>query len=619
MGKSQFDFEKGVNLALDPNLLSLPSKKSPSSPNAADQQKEPIVPPATAQEINELVSNPYEIYGKMPLAQLVPLILQQKQIPFSELSQDYILKETSEKVMDSNDAMDNEPQLPDNSKSNFSTMDASESYETIRSKMIDHINVAMNESSLALETVSLLLSGVRENNAKSSISPYLKRNVPMGSLNSDRIPINNSNNVKKTNEKIKFSFGWKLKCLDDSKLMLKKNVDKLFEIVRRENKYWQMISQVIVNTDVIFKLRDKLSGERLIGIKYGFEDSGSNYHLDRGIAVLKNNTELNQLELIPYYNNKNFSIHDSNIRIGYTFIRIRIFTKIESEDDFILSGESSITNNDSTNIRDQIKKFKDIIFEKELMYQLKKESSQLISYGVKIENENKIMIELPNEKIEIELLQVDDLSTVMNEQDNPKINDKRANLILITLRLLLVVIFKKNLRRRSTTNSISNHNGSYSEDILLIRPILGKLRHQNYKILLKKIIKQNILDIIESSQCQEIKITRKPNNDTTRTVDKHIDKLNKDIASFDNLINTPVSHFEVSLPDRKDSFKLVLESPNYCNAIISVKYKDPLNDNRAFDAKFTELKEVEEFLYFIITEYILKKETEEHIPIKQEH
>lgn len=87
-----------------------------------------------------------------------------------------------------------------------------------------------------------------------------------------------------------------------------------------------------------------------------------------------------------------------------------------------------------------------IIFEKELMYQIKKECALLISYGVSIENENKVIIELPNEKFEIELLSLDDDSIVNHEQDLPKINDKRANLMLVMLRLLLVVIFKKTLR-----------------------------------------------------------------------------------------------------------------------------------------------------------------------------
>lgn len=119
------------------------------------------------------------------------------------------------------------------------------------------------------------------------------------------------------------------------------------------------------------------------------------------------------------------------------------------------------------------------------MYQIKKECALLISYGVSIENENKVIIELPNEKFEIELLSLDDDSIVNHEQDLPKINDKRANLMLVMLRLLLVVIFKKTLRSRiSSPHGLINLN--VDDDILIIRPILGKVRFANYKLLLKK-------------------------------------------------------------------------------------------------------------------------------------
>lgn len=691
----------GINLALDPNLLSLPTHSattttfnsnanSPDNEESTDMKTEQSIHKTTKSE--SLIKNPFEVYGQVPLSQLIPLILQQKNIPFSELLESEIEEEivtpplssgaADTKLVDNvkyedkintrleNNELAESPKsamndIPRTNQSTPGPEPNEPTLEAIRTTMVDQINTAMNESSLALETVSLLLSAVRENNAKSSLSPYLKRTIPLGSLNSERI-IKDIDTSKQL-DTVQFGLGWKLKSLDESRTILRDTLDSLWSIMEKEHSYWKMISEVILNSDVVFKVRDRsLSGSgssnKVLGIKYGYEDSGSMYRLDRGIAILKNNIELNKLELIPFNGSSGSGITDSNItsaknianRLAMNptfmepkhnissnsgmntavnntansnnsglvkyFLRARILTKIESEDDYILSGESSIDPNffNMGTIREQIGKFKNIIFEKELMYQLKKECSKLISYGVKIENENKIVIELPNEKFEIELITIlDDVydeSIMMNNgQSTQKINDKRANLVLITLRILLVVIFKKNLRKRLTNNS----SIVTADNILLIRPILGKLRHQNYKSLLMKIIKDNVLDIVQDCSINTSKIleysSKDSMSDNESLNDEHIAKLEKDIRSFDKLIKMPITKFEIKLSDR-EKLIITLRTTNYCNAITNVKYFS--QDEKLFDTDFAEFKEIEEFLHFIITEYVMKNE--EPIMVKKE-
>ncbi|GCF00211.1 RNA polymerase II mediator complex subunit [Zygosaccharomyces mellis] len=638
--------EDGIQLALDPNLITLPLHGSVSSPltNApnsnvqASENGNPDQIDVDAGPVNgnndtgqSLINNPYGLFGQMPLEHLIPLVLQQKGFgfKFADLSEDALEEEIEgdrsggsdnarpdlmdvdpsenkvEEVPPETLAEDNQGTTKDSE--NKVEIITQEQFMRMRREMIEHINIAMNESSLALEFLSLLLSSVRESVALSSMSPFLKKIVPVASLNGDKVSLEPQTVEEQLTMQV-IDRGWKIRCLNESRTLLKENHSMLEEKLKSEHRYWKKVLQYISNKDVVFKLRDRSTGLRSLGIKYGYEDSGSTYRFDRGVAILKTNPETNTLELVPITGENSPSTRNEK------FIRIRIFTKIEFEDDYILSGESSVDNvflnsdssgkKDQEDIRSQIEKLKALIFEQELMYQLRRECAQLISYGVTIENEKKIVIELPNEKFEIELVSLDDASVVNHEQDAPKINDRRANLMLVTIRMLLVVMFKKNLRQR-LTSSIRHTHLNVDKDILLIRPLLGKMRHQNYKLLLKKILKIHVLDVVENSTLSETAIFPSSyQNGDDADLDIHIAKLNQEISTFDRLLTPCKTQFDAKLSD-KGELSLTLESPNYCNLAVRVFYQNEPK-NVFFDTRFSEFKEVEEILHFIVNEYIKK-------------
>ncbi|CDF87224.1 related to Mediator of RNA polymerase II transcription subunit 17 [Zygosaccharomyces bailii ISA1307] len=639
--------EKGIQLALDPNLITLPLHSTSASPltnTSNGDSQAPDNPKKDQMDIDSdppnvkttggqsLVNNPYGLFGQMPLEQLIPMVLRQKGpgFKFADLSEEAIEeeieKEKAGKLDSPISASMNSPQTKpeDVSPANLLSKDEDEIGESnteqkdegitqeqfvkLRREMLEHINIAMNESSLALEFLSLLLSSVRESVALSSMSPFLKKTAPVGSLNSDKLPLEPKTVPEKLTMEI-IDRGWKLRCLNESRSVLKENHTMLEEKLRKEHEYWKKIAQYISNKDVIFKLRDKSTGLKSLGVKYGYEDSGSTYKHDRGVAVLRTNPESNTLELVPIVG------ENSRLQHNEKFVRIRIYTKIEFEDDYILTGESSLDRvfssggslgrTDHEDIRVQIEKLKTLIFEQEMMYQLKKECSRLISYGVTIENENKVVMELPKEKFEIELVSLDDVSVVNHEQDAPKTNDKRATLMLITLRMLLVVMFKKNLIQR-LTSSIRITSLNVEKDILLIRPLLGRMRHQNYKLLLRKILKTYVLDIVEGSRLSEVPVnTSRQQVIQEANLDVHVSKLKKEIKAFDRLLNICKTKFEIALPG-SDKLSLTLENPKYCNLAVRVQYHND-QENVSFDTEFSEFKEVEEILHFIVNEYIQGK------------
>lgn len=655
----------GIQLALDPNLISLPLSSSAITPlpatataGAIDEERQDgqdskamgsenqVSQVGNAINGQALFQNPYAIFKDMPMQELIPLLLHQRGsgFKFASLSEKELLEEIQKEQNTSSKAETDDGTLADLSAVDHegdtamdgergngllteggeqacpyqeeATRDAfkegeeevmsQEQFLSARKDMVEHVNLALNESSLALEFISLLLSSVRESAGTASMSPFLRKTAPVGSLNSDRLPLAQQTRGEVISSEI-LSRGWKLRTLNESRSLLKEKHSSLSKIIEKEHQYWSKIAKYISNKDVLFKMRDRMNGMRLLGIKYGYEDSGSTYRHDRGIAVLKNNPELNILELVPSNSTEAPDTHYME-----RFVRVRIYTKIASEDDYILTGESSMNklfaNSDSVNsgiedVENQIKKLKAFAFERELMYQMKKESARLISYGVTIESENKVVMELPNEKFELELVSLDDDSVVNHDQDAPKVNDRRATLLITTLRLLLVVMFKKNLRQRLTSSSIRPTPKGF-KDILLLRPILGKLRHHNYKILLKKILRDYVLDVIEGSSLIETP-AEIPATGEVKVVDDNIAKLSKDINAFRCLLNTSRTNFKVEVPE-KGSLLLVLESPNYCNAVVTIKYENALR-NVSFDTTFSEFKEIEEFLHFVVTEYMREK------------
>lgn len=660
-----------IRLAIDPNLITLPigskstsphsnstSDGNPESHNTENEEvdnKAGSLPPEQLSNNNaKLIVNPYEKYGRMSLGQLIPLISQQRgpNFKFADINEDILKQELAiendngkqeskddTKAEDGIDTMDidqndnsevntndigynewsNEPKedtgILDNTQDTningeMESQLTQEEFNKIRKVMLEHINMAMNESSLAMEFVSLLLSPVRESTAVSSMSPFLKKTVNPGSLNSEKVKMPAVSRRDKLSLSI-LSRGWKLRALNEARAILKKNFTEISSSLKQEHHYWSSIAYNISNKDVLFKIRDKQTTKRSLGLKYGYEDSGSTFRNDRGTAILRGTDEANGLELIPLTLGRTSTV--GSVYKGGKFLRVRIFTKIESEGDYILSGESSLDklfknhseNSDSKNddVRLQISKLKFFIFEQELMHQLKKECAYLISYGVTVENEHKIVIELPNEKFEIEYLSLDDDSVVNHEQDAPKANDRRANLMLVTLRMLLIVIYKKNLRQKMVSNT-RKHIASTEKDILLIRPLLGKMRHSNHKKLIRKILKECVLEVVPDTELQERSIQNldKEDFETFDLQDAHIVKLTKDINAFRNVLDVGKTEFTI---DMKQSGKLslILESPNYCNAQVSIKY-DNQTSNTHFNTVSTEFKEVEEFLHFLISTYV---------------
>ncbi|KAI7970845.1 hypothetical protein EIK77_008025 [Talaromyces pinophilus] len=99
------------------------------------------------------------------------------------------------------------------------------------------------ETQFALDFISLLLSKHTPRQAETSISPYLKQNVPMGSLNVDvvRAPQKSQSALRDSQNVAR---GWKMESFNASANRLLKAASRLESEVAAETKYWDQVLSI---------------------------------------------------------------------------------------------------------------------------------------------------------------------------------------------------------------------------------------------------------------------------------------------------------------------------------------------------------------------------------------
>jgi mediator of RNA polymerase II transcription subunit 17 len=122
------------------------------------------------------------------------------------------------------------------------------------------------ETQFALDFISLLLSKHAPRQAETSISPYLKQNVPMGSLNVDvvRAPQKSQSALRDSQNVAR---GWKMESFNASANRLLKAASRLESEVAAETKYWD---QVLSIKDRGWKVCRLPRERQVLGVQYGF-------------------------------------------------------------------------------------------------------------------------------------------------------------------------------------------------------------------------------------------------------------------------------------------------------------------------------------------------------------
>lgn len=124
------------------------------------------------------------------------------------------------------------------------------------------------ESAHALDFISLLLSKHTPRQAEITLSPYLKQNLPMGSLGAEVLQVPQKSDGERAQDE-KIPLGWKLNALASTAESLFKSASRLEQEIERETRYWAQVLAVKEQGWPICRLpREK----HTLGVRYGFAE-----------------------------------------------------------------------------------------------------------------------------------------------------------------------------------------------------------------------------------------------------------------------------------------------------------------------------------------------------------
>ncbi|QPG73356.1 hypothetical protein FOA43_000666 [Brettanomyces nanus] len=531
-----------------------------------------------------------------------------------------------------------------------------ESFMKQKEKAIGYVDSALNESSLSLDFVSLLISCVRPAAGSSSMSPHLKQNVKVGVLSGSSIDTEQHQQQQKE-EDIELDKknqsagrGWKLQSLERVSSDLKSAAERLRIEIGKEKRYWDGMMDIVRSDEVVIPVKSRNSKSvKEIGVKFGFGDAGSNY-FDKGIGLLrknKNNGELyfEKKDVIQQMQNVQKAGKEETDKVVTVKLYKRCNDDNRTEDEhgskLFMVGRSTnlvqrldnlILDKSKSKVINDIRRARFFLFEEELFYQLMREASTLTSLQVKVKSD-KIMVELHHLVLEIAFESMEEVKSWDNATELITEYNSDADEIGSFLRLMLCSQHRHNLQRRrlppvSLDQSPLRSQTNEHSTVMLIRPLITYKKHERTIRRLKRILRSILIDLEGKDSEAEVDEMLKTNsrlkrfcNDPNqmRSVRKKR-KLLKD-NPFIRCLLSPLSVMELRY---KEKLEVRIEltsssSASYSSISVNVRLKSSVQpekpnkkssspsedayDLSVLDVQFYDVREVEDCLNWVIRNY----------------
>lgn len=459
-----------------------------------------------------------------------------------------------------------------------------EIFNNQRMELSKDVGNALNEVSLSLDFVSLLISSVKPALSKNTMSPHLQKFVKPTSLTSDKLENEtgsgngsaSGNSIESTfnengTKNTKIGEGWKTEAIGKITRLFKESAENLKMQVAKENRYWTMVNSVKSNDEALFRMRDPVSNARSIGVKYGYGDSGSDFQ-DKGNALLRKNNRTGVITFVPLGSTGANGVQVSTKQ--YKYVRVRILSKVD--EDYIVTGQSKFSRSQFKSLYEvinQIEMARYFLFEDDLFYQLSREAKILISYNITV-SADKITLAFGNDIVEIESVAYDeseDGNSPAQSTASSTINNEKCQCIIIYFKLMLCCFYKYNLKlKQKVPTNLTKWKQSNSHPLIL-RPFLGNLRHEMFVETAEKIIN----DIVKSTNLQnELNIKKFTN----------LGKVSKN--PFQKSIDKPISVFYLQLKNTEQKVLkikvLITTNELYVNLILrlSVTQYERVEDSK---------------------------------------
>lgn len=352
------------------------------------------------------------------------------------------------------------------------------SVEELRTKLVTKIGAALNETALNLDFVSLLVSASRPQAGESSISPMLKSQTPLASLNAQSVTIPAAT-VPATS-----SYGWKVKAYRRSATSLSNAAQRLTKEADKEKRFWHDLLDVTSQGEVV---------NRKLRVTYGYRDSGS-LSFDKGHGSFKREESSGAAMFKPYAHSSRRLVRVTVIADGSgatlggtTDSGVEDFETPEPER---IVGQSTLPFMDLlSHLKEPLRSVRvarNNLYEHELMWQLIKEArGDLASHRVKLQDGGKIICELFGGRIEIDLA---DAGAELVKDPLPLSNPAQS--INYTLHLLLSHQYQARLRKSHdvprvlaskatiprSANSMADSEAAL-EGPAVLQPVLAHIHH----------------------------------------------------------------------------------------------------------------------------------------------
>ncbi|KAG8530158.1 uncharacterized protein KY384_005641 [Bacidia gigantensis] len=327
-----------------------------------------------------------------------------------------------------------------------------EKVQKAKEEMLKQVNQAHQETAMALDFISLLLSQRTPGPAGLTLSPYLKQNLPLGSLGAEKVQAQDMIDAEKEQGDM-LALGVRMESLNDSANSILKSATRLEREVEKETKYWEEVLKAKENGWSLLRLpREK----HTLGVRYGFAEAAPAFR-DRGLAALRQNGD-GSISLDRGPNAKNDRLCLRCLQNGKV-----ISTLIDYENPH---AEGSLERD--------ILDARNSIYDEEVFFELNREAQHLASYGVQC-IEDKILLPFKNhQQIEIALEPVYGHEASQQTQD-----DLTLKQIMLLLRLLLSQAHKQNLHTRSQTPPPLRDRNPPRTIHPILKPLVEILEHQS--------------------------------------------------------------------------------------------------------------------------------------------
>lgn len=488
--------------------------------------------------------------------------------------------------------------------SNGSTATKIDTFNKNRADLAKNVALALNETSLSLDFVSLLIASVKQNIGKSTMSPHLLKNIPLGSLSSDKLTKEegaSGNDGNKDGNTSKVGQGWKYEAVIKITKLFKEASVKLKQQVEKEEHYWKMINVVLADDEVLFK------HGKTIGVKFGYGDAGSIYH-DKGLAILRSDETTGHVTFTPVASLLNFRVANKT----YKYIQVKILNKIDEE--FMVTGISSFKktfNSSRFQVVNDLEKARYFLFEEDLFYFLTREAKTLINYNVSIIS-NKIIFEIKDEIIEIEAVpfdeyynNMDDIDLYQNINSYSSMHNEKCESILNYLKTMLCCFYKYNLSLKQKMPTLFTKWKQQNSHPLILRPLLGNIRHEIYITVIKKMLDELLLEFKDQLLEATLKLDKLTN---LKTFTGNI---------FQRSIQKPVSEIVMTLKNKQEKWMKIhtelttneIFVPYVINLTI-VKYSSESDLNQDFEGTnclqltVNSFEDVKESLQWSILDFV---------------